>query len=170
MAKQQGLSPDLEIGVGCELQGELRSYAVIGSRITSDGDLLENRLTLTDPVGAVPVNGKKTTLLSTVLTGQVLEVQGVEVLVKFSSDGPAAGTRWIPYESSIGNYFYCMPNIGDQVFAYYQNDGTIVCLGSKWSGEMPDFSKPADRTLVAQGHMIKAASNQLEFVIRRDLY
>lgn len=73
------------------------------------------------------------------LTGQVLEVQGVEVLVKFSSDGPAAGTRWIPYESSIGNYFYCMPNIGDQVFAYYQNDGTIVCLGSKWSGEMPDF-------------------------------
>ena len=168
MAKQQGLSPDLEIGVGCELQGELRSYAVIGSRITSDGDLLENRLTLTDPVGAVPVNGKKTTLLSTVLTGQVLEVQGVEVLVKFSSDGPAAGTRWIPYESSIGNYFYCMPNIGDQVFAYYQNDGTIVCLGSKWSGEMPDFSKPADRTLVAQGHMIKAASNQLEFVIRRD--
>lgn len=41
MAKQQGLSPDLEIGVGCELQGELRSYAVIGSRITSDGDLLE---------------------------------------------------------------------------------------------------------------------------------
>ena len=33
---------------------------------------------------------------------------------------------------------------------------------------MPDFSKPADRTLVAQGHMIKAASNQLEFVIRRD--
>ena len=168
MAKQQGLSPDLEIGVGCELHGELRSYAVIGSRITSDGDLLENRLTLTDPVGAVPVNGKKTTLLSTVLTGQVLEVQGVEVLVKFSSDGPAAGTRWIPYESSIGNYFYCMPNIGDQVFAYYQNDGTIVCLGSKWSGEMPDFSKPADRTLVAQGHMIKAASNQLEFVIRRD--
>ena len=168
MAKQQGLSPDLEIGVGCELQGELRSYAVIGSRITSDGDLLENRLTLTDPVGAVPVNGKKTTLLSTVLTGQVLEVQGVEVLVKFSSDGPAAGTRWIPYESSIGNYFYCMPNIGDQVFAYYQNDGTIVCLGSKWSGEMPDFSKPADRTLVAQGHMIKAAPNQLEFVIRRD--
>ena len=168
MAKQQGLSPDLEIGVGCELQGELRSYAVIGSQITSDGDLLENRLTLTDPVGAVPVNGKKTTLLSTVLTGQVLEVQGVEVLVKFSSDGPAAGTRWIPYESSIGNYFYCMPNIGDQVFAYYQNDGTIVCLGSKWSGEMPDFSKPADRTLVAQGHMIKAASNQLEFVIRRD--
>lgn len=59
MAKQQGLSPDLEIGVGCELQGELRSYAVIGSRITSDGDLLENRLTLTDPVGAVPVMGKR---------------------------------------------------------------------------------------------------------------
>ena len=168
MAKQQGLSPDLEIGVGCELQGELRTYAVIGSRITCDGDLLENHLTLTDPVGAVPVNGKKTTLLSTVLTGQVLEVQGVEVLVRFNNDGPAAGTRWIPYESSIGNYFYCMPQKGDQVFAYYQNDGTIVCLGSKWSGEMPDFSKPADRTLVAQGHMIKAASNQLEFVIRRD--
>ena len=168
MAKQQGISPDLEIGVGCELQGELRSYAVIENRITSDGDVLENHLTLTDPVGAVPVDGKRTTLQSTVLTGQVLDVQGVEVLVKFSSDGPAAGTRWIPYESSIGNYFYCMPNIGDQVFAYYQNDGTIVCLGSRWSGEMPDFSKPADRTLVAQGHMIKAASNKLEFVIKRD--
>ena len=168
MAKQLGLSPDLEIGVGCELQGELRTYAVVGSRITSDGDLLENRLTLTDPVGAVPVDGKKTTLLSTVLTGQVLEVQGVEVLVKFSNDGPAAGTRWIPYESSIGNYFYCMPQKDDQVFAYYQNDGTIVCLGSKWSGEMPDFSNPSDRTLVAQGHMIKAASSKLEFVLERD--
>ena len=168
MAKQQGISPDLEIGVGCELKGETRTYAVVGSRIISDGDLLENHLTLTDPVGAVPVDGKKTTLQSTVLTGEVIAVQGVEILVKFSSDGPAAGTRWIPYESSIGNYFYCMPQVGDQVFAYYQNDGTIVCLGSKWSGEMPDFTKPADRTLVAQGHMIKAATDRLEFVLKRD--
>ena len=168
MAKQIGVSPDLEIGVGCKMIGDSRDYAVVGSRITSDGDLVKNYLTLTDPVGTVPVDGTKTTLQSTVLTGEVLAVQGVEVLVKFNNDGPAAGTRWIPYESAIGNYFYCMPNIGDQVFAYYQNDGTVICLGSKWSGEMPDFSKPEDRTLVAQEHMIKASKEKLEFVIKRD--
>ncbi|OUP07850.1 hypothetical protein B5F35_13930, partial [Anaeromassilibacillus sp. An200] len=168
MSKQIGVSSDLEIGVGCKMAGDSRDYAVVGSRIASDGDLVKNHLTLTDPVGAVPVDGTKTTLLSTVLTGEVLDVQGVLVLVKFSSDGPAAGTRWIPYESSIGNYFYCMPNIGDQVFAYYQNDGTIVCLGSKWNGEMPDFGNPKDRVLVAQEHMIKASEKKLEFVVKRD--
>ena len=167
-AKQMGVSPRLEIGVGCQLSDEIREYAVIGSRIITNGDLLENRLTLTDPVGAIPPAGKKTLLQSTVLTGKVLAVQGVEVLVQFSHDGPAAGTRWIPYESPISNYVYCMPNEGDQVFAYYQNDGTIICLGSKWNGEMPDFTNPEDRVLVAWGHMIKATKQKLEFVLSRD--
>ena len=93
------------------------------------------------------------------LTGQVLEVQGVEVLVKFSSDGPAAGTRWIlmraPLETTLLHAQHRRPGI-----CLLPERRHHVCLGSKWSGEMPDFSKPADRTLVAQGHMIKAASNQ----------
>lgn len=167
-AKQIGVSPRLEIGVGCQLFDDIRKYAVIGSRIITNGDLLENRLTLTDPVGAIPPAGKKTLLQSTILTGKILAVQGVEVLVQFSHDGPATGTRWIPYESPISNYVYCMPNEGDQVFAYYQNDGTIICLGSKWNGEMPDFTNPEDRVLAAWGHMIKATKQKLEFVLSRD--
>ena len=167
LAKQHGYSPELLVGVGYKLSGS-HEKAVIGSRITSEGDLLVNRLTLTDPVGAIPVSGTRTLLQSTVLTGKVLEVQGVEILVQFNHDGPAAGTRWILYESPISNYFYCMPQIGDTVFAYYQNDGTIVCLGSRWSGELPDFEKPEDRLLLAQKHMIKASTQKLEFVLERD--
>ena len=167
LAKQKGYSPELLVGVGYKLSGT-REQAVIGSRITSEGDLLVNRLTLTDPMGAIPVSGTRTLLQSTVLTGEVQEVQGVEILVQFNHDGPAAGTRWILYESPISNYFYCMPQIGDTVFAYYQNDGTIVCLGSRWSGELPDFEKPEDRLLLAQKHMIKASTQKLEFVLDRD--
>jgi len=168
-AKETGVSSELSIGAGsCLGNGDNRNYAVVSSRILSEGDLLVNHLTLTDPAGAVPVAGNQTVLQSTVLTGTVMAVEGVNVLVQFSSDGPAAGTRWIPYESAISNYFYCMPNEGDQVFAYYQNDGTIVCLGSKWSGEMPDFENPKDRALVAWEHMIKASEKKLEFVLQRD--
>ena len=167
-AEQRGVTRELQIGVGYELAGETREYAVVRSRIQNDGDLLVNELTLTDPIGAAPKDGKSTLLQSTVLTGAVLAVQRVEVLVKFDKDGPAAGTRWIPYENTINNYFYCMPSEGDKVFAYYQNDGTIICLGSKWGQDLPDFADHKDHMLVNQRHMIKAGTKRLDFVLGRD--
>lgn len=170
MAACTGVMGQLQVGVGCLLTGIGRSKIVTQSRILSKQDIVENAITINDPVGVCPSSAQQnsTTFLSSVITGKVLNVSGTNVLVQFNVDGPASGTRLIPYENSVSNYFYCMPDIDDIVFAYYQNDGTIICLGSKHVNDSPDFVDYKNRMLTANGHMIKSTLDRLEFVLKRD--
>lgn len=170
MAACTGVMGQLQVGVGCLLTGGVRSRIVTQSRILSKQDIVENTITITDPIGVCPSSAQQntTTFLSSVITGKVLNVSGTNVLVQFDVDGPASGTRIIPYENSVSNYFYCMPDIDDIVFAYYQNDGTIICLGSKHVNDSPDFADYKNRMLTANGHMVKSTLDRLEFVLKRD--
>lgn len=170
MAACTGVMGQLQVGVGCLLTGGVRSRIVTQSRILSKQDIVENTITITDPIGVCPSSAQQntTTFLSSVITGKVLNVSGTNVLVQFDVDGPASGTRLIPYENSVSNYFYCMPDIDDIVFAYYQNDGTIICLGSKHVNDSPDFADYKNRMLTANGHMVKSTLDRLEFVLKRD--
>ena len=170
MASYTGVMGQLQVGVGCLLTGNKRPQIVTKSRILSNRDIVENEITIADPVGVRPSAPQQntTTFLSSVITGKVVDVSGTNVLVQFDVDGPASGTRLIPYENSVSNYFYCMPDIDDIVFAYYQNDGTIICLGSKHVNDSPDFVDYKNRMLTANGHMIKSTLNRLEFVLKRD--
>ena len=170
MAACTGVMGQLQVGVGCLLTGGVRSRIVTQSRILSKQDIVENTITITDPIGVCPSSAQQntTTFLSSVITGKVLNVSGTNVLVQFDIDGPASGTRLIPYENSVSNYFYCMPDIDDIVFAYYQNDGTIICLGSKHVNDSPDFADYKNRMLTANGHMVKSTLDRLEFVLKRD--
>ena len=63
---------------------------------------------------------------SSVLTGTVTAVSGNQIQVAMDSEAGGGGQTWIPYESFLSNSFYCMPDVGDTVFIYYENNGNIV--------------------------------------------
>lgn len=158
------------IGVGYTMKTQYPQEVITHSHITSTGNVLQNQITLQTPIGTKTSFPQiaRSAQLSTVLKGIVKSVKGNDVVATFSGDGEFAGTRLIPYESAVSNYFYCMPDEGDTVFAYYQNDGSIICLGSKHINTSPDFDIPQNKMLTANDHMIKASTGQLEFVLKRD--
>ncbi len=93
---------------------------------------------------------------SNILQGRVTAVEGNEIQVQFDTDAGPGNAAWVPYESSISNNFYCMPDIGDTVYIYYENNGKIVCLGShhKNTGH-PDMQKPEEKVLTSRDKMIR---------------
>lgn len=100
--------------------------------------------------------------------GTVLDVSGNEVQVKFDSDCGVGGIRWVPYEAAISNSFYCMPDKGDKVYVYQQNDGSAVCLGSRHvdSGQN-DFEKPEENVLTNHDKMVKMPGTSLTLTSTR---
>ena len=75
------------------------------------------------------------------LAGKVLEAQGKDkgnsgrdncVKVQFDCDKSQdkAKARWIPYMNIVNNYMYSMPDEGDRVSVYFEENGTILAIGS----------------------------------------
>ena len=103
----------------------------------------------------------------------MLDVSGTVVQVLFDVDvgGSGAGVRWIPYCNFFNNDFYCMPDIGDTVFCYYENEGSAICLGSKHiNNTRDDFSYPWEKMMTANNRMIRFKSRSVEFNANRKEY
>ena len=176
-------SADLSFGAGYGITGGLSPQIVIKSGITATGGILVHSFVLAYQDGAYPgVSGieeregqaslpessaSKVTAAtgavnsSSVISGSVLAVSGTNVQVAFS-DGSAGGVRWVPYCSFLGNDFYCMPDVGDTVYCYYENNGTIVCLGSRHTADSPDFEKPEEKVLTANNCMIRQKKDGMD--------
>ena len=153
--KQGYQIPDLTIGVGHAVSGGPSPRVITKSIVNAGQGLLTNSVTLTYQGGAYPPVERSITTGPSVVSGTVLAVSGNDVQVSFNAGGPG-GPRWIPYANSISNECYCMPDVGDSVFCYYENDGTVVCLGSKHVNTgAPDFSKPDEKVLTANNRMIR---------------
>ena len=163
---------DLSIGVGDVVTYQGRQQIVSRSEIQAGQGVVWNTITLSNKEGAVP--GASASLKNmgrnSILTGEVLAVDGTMVQVDFHS--PNDTPRWIPYANSSSNYFYAMPDVHDTVFVYYETGDSdrIVCLGSKHVNDSPDFTDYQNRALTANNRMIRFASKEVSLVGNRAEY
>ena len=181
---QQGFhTPVLTLGAGHAVSGGLSPQIVVRSEVSAQGGLIVNAVTAAYVDGAYPPSASNTgneerqddkgsakgssSSVSSVISGKVLAVSGTDVQVEFS-DGTAGGVRWIPYCSVLGNDFYCMPDIGDIVYCYYETDGAIVCMGSRHvNTDRPDFANPEEKVLTANNCMIRQKPDGIEMTANR---
>ena len=183
MERRGGPVANLSLGVGHCVQKNGRTFIVVKSAITSAFGTVYNNVTYTGMTGALPVpaqaptedeapigntdvaQGRTPALHSSnVISGKVLDVSGSYVKVQFDVDKDSSGgTRWIPYASYLSDCVYVMPDIGDTVFCYFENDGTFVCLGSKHVDiTRDDFLRPEEKVLTSKNRMIKFKGAELD--------
>lgn len=166
---EEYLCDDLTVNPG----DSIGRNTVKANRIIHDKGLLENRVALaktaeTKPKYELTVANQ---LVSSVLTGKVISVTGNTLQVQFDTDTEETAGNYVdvPYESPISNSFYCMPDAGDQVFVYYENNGKIVCLGSKRSNTShADFEKPQEKSLTSYDKMIRFTQNAVKLTATRE--
>ena len=130
------------------------------AELVNEGGILVNHIKLgkTQDVRPTYKNASKKNIVSNIITGSVLAVNGTTIQVQFDADaGDMSGNCVdIPYESPISNSFYCMPDVGDKVFVYYENNGKIICMGSRRSStNSPDFDKPEEKVLTSYDKMLR---------------
>ncbi len=135
-------------------------YLIYRNQVFNDGGLVKNHVYVQRQSDVRPRCDYelKNVYVSTVLTGTVQSVEGNTVKVKLDNGAEGLGGACVdvPYESALSNSFYCMPDVGDQVFLYYQNSGNIVCLGSKRSStDGPDFNTPNEKVLNNKDQMLR---------------
>ena len=180
VAQYSGAMAELGLGVGHALEKDGRKYIIVSSEIAASFGVILNRIQCVSQAGALPepaqapvsniAGGSGNTEhpqgpaprlhSSNIISGQVLEVSGCDVKVQFDS---GMGTRWIPYASPLSDCMYVMPDIGDTVFCYFENDGTFVCLGSKHiDNSRSDFSHPEEKVLTSKNRMIKFKGTELD--------
>ncbi|MBR4083875.1 MAG: hypothetical protein IKK33_06280, partial [Lachnospiraceae bacterium] len=144
----------------------INGYRVVENEIFSDGGLMVNRLGLQrkGTVHANALESHNAELESQILTGIVEQVEGNFIQVSYPTDKGETGDKpWIPYESAISNSFYCMPDVGNEVYIYYDNTGQTVCLGSKRTDiSSPDFDIPEDNSMSFMGNVIRLATDRIE--------
>ncbi len=163
---------DLSIGAGYAVVYRGRQQIVTKSEIAAGQGVVWNVITLSSPEGSVPARTQTSGSVgrNSVLTGEVLAVEGNMVQVDFHTPGDAP--RWIPYASSSSNYFYSMPDEHDTVYVYYETGASdrLVCLGSKHVKDSPDFGNYQDKMLTANNRMIKFSSAEVSLVGSRKEY
>ena len=147
-------------------------FIVIESFLENEGGLLSNHIIIQRKNEAKPLyeNSIIQDANNYVLTGEVINVDGNNINVQFDTDTEdmKGNSVEIPYESVISNSFYCMPDEGDRVYVYYENNGKIVCVGSKWKdASHGDFNNSNDKSLTCQDKMIKFTSSSLKFTDTR---
>ena len=149
------------------------NYIITAHHISTDRGIVTNTLTLArkDCTAPSQEDCSQPDFITGVLEGTVTAVSGNMIQVAFDTDAGIGGPRWIPYENTLNNSFYCMPDEGDRVFVYYENAGNIICLGSKRKDTShPDFDKPEEKVITNHGKMIKFKMDSLEMTADRTLH
>ena len=163
---------DLSIGVGYAVTWQGRQQIVTKSEIQAGQGVVWNIITLSNKEGVAPnVTASMGSMgRNSILTGEVLAVEGTMVQVDFHSPGDPP--RWIPYASASSNYFYSMPDVHDTVFVYYETGDSdrIVCLGSKHINDSPDFGDYKNKMLTANNRMLRFSPEEVSIVGNRKEY
>ena len=148
---------------------------IISSQIVNQGGLLVNSLQMVNKAGeraAYSVSKKNEIVTTAILTGTVIEVDGTNVKVQFETEDEQdmAMAVWMPYENTMNNYFYCMPDVGDRVYCYYEDGGNGVCLGSlRTNTDNSDFEDSSAKMITTQDDMIRFLGTALEFLTNRSM-
>ncbi|MCM1161126.1 MAG: DUF6531 domain-containing protein, partial [Roseburia sp.] len=140
--------------------------------LLNQGGILENRV-LVGKTADIMVPYEKShgsNFVSNILTGTVISVEGNQIQVQFDADAKdmAGNCVDVPYESPISNSFYCMPDEKDKVFIYYENNGKIICLGSKRTNtDGPDYNVPEEKVLTNYDKMIRFTASAMKITDTR---
>ena len=147
-------------------------YTVRTSEITADRGILVNRVEYGYPESIRPdtESVSEPGFSNSVLQGTVTAAEGNMVQVQYDTDSNMGAPAWIPYESAVSNSFYSMPDEGDRVFVYYENNGKAVCLGSRHVNTgHPDMQKPDEKVLTNHDKMIKFTQTGVTLSVTRKL-
>ena len=167
---------DLLPSAGYGVMLQYREQMVFASKIIINGDALENELIIRHKEGLCPTVAiqKKKWNHPCYIRGKVIEVQGQRIKVKFDCDlyQRKEDARWIPYENTVNNYMYSMPDIGDNVYVYFEECGELFALGSHRDtlGNNPDYHTPENRNLTSENSMIQFQPECIVCVAGRDGY
>ena len=148
---------------------------ITATNIVTKGGVLVNHLELSNVKSeraGYQTSSKSAAVKTAILTGEVIGVEGTNVQVQFETEDSqdTAMAVWMPYECTMNNYFYCMPDIGDKVYCYYEDGGNGVCLGSlRTNLDNPDLQDSSAKMLTTQDDMIRFIGNALEFLTNRSM-
>ena len=131
---------DLQVGVGYGFSYDGKEQVAVQSQIVTEGSNLLNYLTLCPKEGAKPAAFAELSLARKpkYLTGKVLEAKGKNgkesnvIKVQFDCDKSQDknDAYYIPYANVISNYMYSMPDEGDRVSVYFEENGALMAIGS----------------------------------------
>ena len=169
------ISYDLTIGANylIEYEGDREKISYKSRIVSYNGAEVINHLTLDNKEGCKPDSsqtiGKKDT--GDFLKGKVIAVQGTQIKVHFDCDDTQdiATAMWLPYENVMNNYIYSMPDIGDSVFVYFENNGKAIALGSQRTdgGQNSDYQTPENKSLTSTDKMLRFTPGTAELVAGR---
>ncbi len=172
------MTDDLFLGVGYGIRYDGKEQIVKRSYITTEGSTLINYATI------IPKEGCKAGARDELreanrgkyLTGKVLQAQGQDkgnsgrhncIKVQFDCDQKQdkSEARWIPYMNIVNNYIFSMPDEGDRVSVYFEENGTILAIGSL-RGEKPqlDDCKPENKSFLSEDEFLEFQSKELSLV------
>lgn len=167
---QSYVSENLAIAAGDHIGKE----TVLEHLIMGQKGVLTNQIQVQKSSCTAPSYQSQATpsIASGIVTGTVTAVDGNQIQVQFDANGGiGGGLTWIPYESVISNSFYCMPDVGDKAFIYYENNGKIICMGSKRTNDShPDYDKPEEKVMTNHDKMIKFTTTGLNITATRELH
>ena len=151
------------------------SYVIFKNQLINDGGMLVNHIYVKREADVMPLSSDamKDCFASMVLGGTVKSVNGntIQVTLDNGAAGLGSGCVDVPYESALSNSFYVMPDVGDKVFLYYENNGSIVCLGSKRSNtDGPDFQTPDEKVLNNKDQMLRFTETSVTITNTRQKY
>ena len=169
------ISYDLTIGANylIEYEGDREKISYKSRIVSYNGAEVINHLTLDNKEGCKPDSsqtiGKKDT--GDFIKGKVIAVQGTQIKVHFDCDDTqdTNTAMWLPYENVMNNYIYSMPDIGDSVFVYFENNGKAIALGSQRTdgGQNSDYQTPENKSLTSTDKMLRFTPNTAELVAGR---
>ncbi|SFT53382.1 RHS repeat-associated core domain-containing protein [Selenomonas sp. GACV-9] len=154
-------TPDLSLGVGYALKNGERDQIVMKSVIESREGLLVNHLEVINQEGCRvdAQDEQREQNRGRYLGGKILAVDGTNVKVHFDVDESQGEGEacWIPYENIVNNYMYSMPDVGDKVFVYQEENGKLMAQGSHRASTEgnSDYDTPENRSLTSTNNLLQ---------------
>ncbi|MCR5438121.1 MAG: hypothetical protein K6F01_01490 [Selenomonas sp.] len=154
-------TPDLSLGAGYGLKNGQRDQIIMRGCIEAQEGLLVNHLQLVNKEGCrVDAQAElQDRNNGHYLAGKIIAVDGTNVKVYFDVDESQSEAEacWIPYENIVNNYMYSMPDVGDRVFVYHEENGKKMAQGShrtSTDGDS-DYDTPENRSLTSTNNLLQ---------------
>lgn len=146
------------VGVGCEINYDNQDMLVVSSEISVVQGGLVNKIALVASNGQKPsgIYACHPTPRGFIVEGVVKTVQDNTVQVEFFTKSDTM--EWLPYENTINNFCYAMPDTGDTVFVYHhpEDTGKNFAFSSKFEDDThTDFNTYTTRSFTSENSMIQ---------------
>lgn len=161
---------DPSIGVGYQVSYDNQDKLVVSSHIQTEKGTLQNKISIVGSSGQTPSGTFACPPVPRgfIVEGEVKTVQDNTVQVEFFSTSDTM--VWLPYENTLNNYCYCMPDVGDTVYVYHRPEDSTkdFAFSSRFEVDTyDDFSTPTTKVLTSENCMIQFESEELHLTGNR---